>query len=136
MYVCRKIRLYFFLKEKGFDCEFDRQDVNNPKYKVWVFKDSPELREAIEEYYSSDSFKSKTKITISKKENKKESNNKIYACTKIRLCEYLINHGYMYIREATDIKNPSRKVWLFNDSEELKKCVEEYYNRKEFINRE
>lgn len=61
MYVCRKIRLYFFLREKGFDCEFDRQDVNNPKYKVWVFKDSPELREAIEEYYSSESFKNRTK---------------------------------------------------------------------------
>lgn len=62
--------------------------------------------------------------------------NKVYVCRKIRLCEYLLNHGYRYIREAIDINNPSRKVWLFNNSEELRNTVENYYNRKEFINKE
>lgn len=60
----------------------------------------------------------------------------LYVCTKIRLCGYLLDHGFRYLRESTDIKNPSRKVWLFKESDKLRKAVEDYYNRKEFINRE
>lgn len=52
MYVCRKLKLYSFLINKGFNCEFIRPDVNDPKRKVWIFKDSNKLRDAIEEYYS------------------------------------------------------------------------------------
>lgn len=64
------------------------------------------------------------------------NNNRVYVCRKIRLCEYLLDHGYRYVKETTDIRNPERKVWIFNDSEDLRNCVESYYNRKEFINRE
>lgn len=52
MYVCRKIRLCSFLLNKGFKYERIDIDVNNPNRKVWLFKDSKELRDAIEEYYS------------------------------------------------------------------------------------
>lgn len=60
----------------------------------------------------------------------------IYVCRKIRLCGYLLDRGFRYLRETTDIKNPERKVWLFKNSEEINKAVEDYYNRKEFINKE
>lgn len=52
MYVCRRLRLYSYLIENGFKVEYDRPDIKNPKYTVWIFKDSPELRLAIEKYYS------------------------------------------------------------------------------------
>lgn len=36
-----------FLLEKGFNYLRIEQNRNNPKYCVWVFKDTPELHEAI-----------------------------------------------------------------------------------------
>lgn len=59
MYICRKLRLYVYLTQKGFKCELEREDRDNPRYKVWIYKETPELRLAIEEYYSSDYFKKK-----------------------------------------------------------------------------
>ena len=52
----------------------------------------------------------------------------MYVCRKIRLCSYLLNHGFMYEKEDIDIKNPSRKVWLFKDLKELRNIIEEYYS--------
>ena len=52
MYVCSKIRLCSFLLKKGFKYETEREDRNNSNRKVWLFKSSPELYIAIEEYYS------------------------------------------------------------------------------------
>ena len=52
-YVCRKIRLCAYLLEKGFMYEKETVDITNPKYKVWLFKDGNEIRNAIEDYYSS-----------------------------------------------------------------------------------
>ena len=53
MYVCRKIRLCSFLLKKGFQYETEREDRDNANRKVWLFKSTPELYNAIEEYYSS-----------------------------------------------------------------------------------
>jgi hypothetical protein len=52
MYVCRKMRLCAYLLEKGFKYEEERQDKFNEKYRVWIFRNTPELRNAIEEYYA------------------------------------------------------------------------------------
>lgn len=52
LYVCRRIRLLSHLMSKGFKFVKIEQDRNNPEYSVWVFIETPELREAIEEYYS------------------------------------------------------------------------------------
>lgn len=51
-YVCTKIRLYNFLSKKGFipiSIATDKYDTNRL---VWIYKNSPELEAAIEEYYS------------------------------------------------------------------------------------
>lgn len=52
MYVCRRMKLCSFLLSKGFNYEKVEQDKFNPKYQVWIFKNTPELKLAIEEYYS------------------------------------------------------------------------------------
>lgn len=52
MYVCRRMKLCGFLLSKGFKYERVEKDKYNEKFSVWLFKNSPELRLAIEEYYS------------------------------------------------------------------------------------
>lgn len=56
MYVCRKLRLCSYLLAKGFSYVSTRPDRDNKKYTVWLFKNTPELQNAKEEYYSSDNF--------------------------------------------------------------------------------
>lgn len=51
MYVCRRMKLCGYLLSKGFKYEKVEPDKFNDKYSVWIFKSSPELRLAIEEYY-------------------------------------------------------------------------------------
>lgn len=51
-YVCRRLRLFTYLTEKGFFPYQMRADKHNSKFNVWLFIDTPELREVIEEYYS------------------------------------------------------------------------------------
>lgn len=52
----------------------------------------------------------------------------MYVCRKIRLCSYLLKKGFRYEKEDIDVKNPSRKVWLFESSSELREAIEEYYS--------
>lgn len=59
----------------------------------------------------------------------------LYVCRKMRLCSYLLNHGFMYEREDVNINNPTKKVWLFKDNDKLRNAIEDYYNREEFLNR-
>ena len=51
-YVCRKIRLCTYLLEKGFKYIEEKPNVFIPSRKVWIFEETPALRDAIEEYYS------------------------------------------------------------------------------------
>lgn len=52
MYVCRRMKLCGYLLKKGFNYEKVVPDKYNERFNCWLFKDSPELRNAIEEYYS------------------------------------------------------------------------------------
>lgn len=51
------MRLLTFLQQKGFKLIKAQSDRENPLYVVWIFEDTPELRSAIEEYYSTGWFK-------------------------------------------------------------------------------
>ena len=51
IYVCKRLRLYTYLKENGFNELYSRPDFKNIKYLVWTFKDSRELQAKIKEYY-------------------------------------------------------------------------------------
>ena len=65
MYVCRKMRLYNFLLSQGFQCDHIEPSIKHPGRIVWIFKNSPELILAVNEYYHSDYFRQyhATKIT-------------------------------------------------------------------------
>lgn len=61
---------------------------------------------------------------------------KYYVCKKIRLLEYLQDNGFNFIKIQEDRNNPNRLVWIFIKSQKLLDCIEDYYNRNEFINRD
>lgn len=52
MYLCRRMKLCGFLLKKGFKYEKVVPDKYKPNYNCWLFPMSPELKNAIEEYYS------------------------------------------------------------------------------------
>lgn len=51
-YVCKRLRLCHFLLMKGFNFDSYRPDKYNPKFLVWIFKNSDKLQQAVSEYYS------------------------------------------------------------------------------------
>lgn len=51
-YVCRKIRLYNFLLERGFKPIQVRPDRDYTRRLVWIFNDTTALRNAVEDYYA------------------------------------------------------------------------------------
>lgn len=53
-YICKRLRLLDFLMKQGFEVIDTVPDVKNPKYKCWRFKRTPEILEAVEQYYSTD----------------------------------------------------------------------------------
>lgn len=61
MYVCSKLRLCSYLLSRGFHYISEREDRYNPKFKVWLFEMTPELRAAVNDYYNSDYFKAYNK---------------------------------------------------------------------------
>ena len=52
MYVCRKIRLLNHLLNSGFMFIRTDKDKYKSNYNIWLFNDTPELRNSREEYYS------------------------------------------------------------------------------------
>ena len=52
---------------------------------------------------------------------------KTYVCKRLRLYNYLSDHGFVFYRACRDKFNPKYTVWLYTWSEELEKAVSEYY---------
>lgn len=50
-YLCKRMRMLEYLRNKGFIPEATLPDMQNPKYYVWRFKNTPELEDAINEYF-------------------------------------------------------------------------------------
>lgn len=55
-YVCKRMRVLTYLQEHGFNFIKTQPDRNNPSFLVWIFRETKELRDCIEEYYSSSNF--------------------------------------------------------------------------------
>lgn len=49
-YVCKRLRLLEYLRDKGYLPIRHEPDMYNPKYNVWIFENSEGLADAIEEY--------------------------------------------------------------------------------------
>ena len=50
-FLCKRSRMLEFLRKKGFIPVKTLPDFVNPKYYNWLFENSPELEEAITEYF-------------------------------------------------------------------------------------
>lgn len=51
---------------------------------------------------------------------------KYFKCYSARLAHYLIKHGYWITGIEPNLKKPWFDVYLFPDSEELRKLVDQY----------
>lgn len=51
-YYCKRLRLLDYLISKGFRAVGTIPDTNNPRYKVWRFENSPELEQALADYFA------------------------------------------------------------------------------------
>lgn len=49
-YICKRLRLLDYLMEKGFKPKKTLPDARNPKYNVWIFDNSPELADSVEDF--------------------------------------------------------------------------------------
>ncbi len=53
----------------------------------------------------------------------------MYVCRKMRLCNYLLQQGFTYIKQCIDKDNPKFNIWLFKNTPELHIAIEEYYSK-------
>ena len=50
-YVCKRLRMLEFLRNRGFYPVATIPDMNNPKYNIWLFDWTDEFEEAKKEYF-------------------------------------------------------------------------------------
>lgn len=51
-YTCKRYRLLSYLMQRGFTPSKTLPDPDNPRYKVWRFRNSAKLEAAVEEYFT------------------------------------------------------------------------------------
>ena len=52
LFSCKRLRLLSYLLDKGFEPVSEIPDPNNYKYKWWLFYNTKELEEALDEYFA------------------------------------------------------------------------------------
>lgn len=57
----------------------------------------------------------------------KKSNVGTYVCKKLGLYNFLTDRGFTPYRVAPDMRDCRRLVWLYDDSDEIRNAVEDYY---------
>ena len=60
-FVCRTLRMLNYLTDAGFTPYAIEQDMHNPRYKVFLFDETPELEVAVIRYFSTDCFTAQQK---------------------------------------------------------------------------
>ena len=64
-------------------------------------------------------------------EAKRELKHKgLYTCKRLRLLEFLKSKGFKPFKTIPDATNPSYNWWLFENSADLERVVEEYFKNK------
>ena len=51
---------------------------------------------------------------------------KFYVAKTMRLASYLCANGFKVVKEQPDRNNPKYKVWIFEDSVQLRGCLINY----------
>jgi len=54
---------------------------------------------------------------------------KTYVCKRVRLCRYLMDHGFKPYQISPDRANPRYNVYLFDQSDELTAAVMDYVTK-------
>lgn len=52
VYSCKRYKLYSYLRDKGFEPYSVQVEQRNPKYINWMFRNTPELEDAIDAYFA------------------------------------------------------------------------------------
>lgn len=55
-------------------------------------------------------------------------NGKFYVCRKIKLYSFLTSKGYRCLYTRPDMYNQNRIVWIFVETDDLTKSINEYYS--------
>lgn len=71
-FVCKRLRICDHLIKRGFEPYETVPDRKNPKYHVYLFRESPELLEAVEEYRNMRKNQTKSDKTEVKTDGKPE----------------------------------------------------------------
>lgn len=53
-FLCNRLRMYTYLVERGFTPVQVLPDADNPKYRMFLFEETPELTTAVNRYFSTD----------------------------------------------------------------------------------
>lgn len=53
-----------------------------------------------------------------------------YVCKRLRLCRYLMGHGFTPYRVAPDHDNPRYTVWLFEYTPALAAAIVDYFSQQ------
>ena len=51
VYRCKRYKLYAYLRDLGFEPYSVQVEQENPKYINWMYSNTPELEDAIDEYF-------------------------------------------------------------------------------------
>lgn len=68
---------------------------------------------------------------MEKTANKSELKHKakIYTCKRLRLLDYLVDRGFKPFKTIPDATNTKFNWWLFENTPELEKAIENYFNK-------
>jgi len=58
-----------------------------------------------------------------------QTGNRTYVCKRLRLCRYLMEHGFNPYKIAPDRDNPRYNVYLFDQTDELTAAIMDYMTK-------
>ena len=58
-FLCKRLRMYTYLVDRGFSPVQVLPDADNPKYRMFLFEETPELTAAVQRYFNEDCMTAK-----------------------------------------------------------------------------
>ena len=60
-FLCNRLRMYTYLVDRGFSPVQVLPDADNPRYRMFLFEETPELTTAVNRYFASDCMTARLK---------------------------------------------------------------------------
>lgn len=141
-YVCRKLRVHTYLTEHGFKPYRIVPDMRDPNRLVWLYEDNGKVRDAVEDYYHSDTFVNRTnkndknskgrgydeslcRDSVLGGNDRKEKRNGVRTkeVFSMRMAAYLRQRGFEIIDMGTNPNRPKFDTWMFEDTPQLRRAM-------------